>query len=292
MRGQCRPLGRTRKPPPRLLVLLLVSLGLGLPVVEVEATPAKGEKKSAKSEAAEPPKKAQSLGSPTNGRLENGVALRRKQGSIEFRRRNGAHWGLPHLVKMLERGARKVRRKHPGSVLLVGDLSLERGGKLGGHKSHTSGRDADVGFYLAREDGSAVEPKGFRRIDWEGRAVDDPRVRFDDARNWALVEAWVTDPQARVQHIFVAAQLRRRLLNYARKHGKYLPVRHRASIAMKQPSQGLVHDDHFHLRIRCPRAQRDVCVSEPSGHKPRREKTPEKKPRSSAKVRPGSRGAG
>ena len=219
-----------------------------------------------------------SVGSPTSGRLERGVRLRAARKKLALKNPRGAVWGLPQLVKMLERGARKVSKRYPGSVLLVGDLSKRGGGRLGGHRSHTSGRDADVGFYFVDKKGEPVATKRFRRVQWDGKAVDAKHLTFDDARNWALVQAWVTDPQARVQHIFVAKPLRQRLLQYARKRGVYLPVLHRAAVAMKQPTRGLVHDDHFHLRIRCPRSQRDVCVSEPSrGGAPKKPRAPKRK---------------
>lgn len=203
-----------------------------------------------------------SVGSPTDGKLENGVELRPGD-ALALKRPRGPRWGIQELVRMLERGAERVESRFPGSVLLVGDLSGRRGGDLGGHRSHESGRDADVGFYFVDREGKPAKVRTFRAVDWRGRAADDPRLRFDDARNWALVQAWVTDPRARVEHIFVAKPIRARLLAHARKRGVYLPVLHRASIALKQPSRGLPHDDHFHVRIACPRSQRDVCIADP-----------------------------
>jgi penicillin-insensitive murein endopeptidase len=120
-----------------------------------------------------------------------------------------------------------------------------------------------VGFYFVDKKGRPAPVRRFRAVDWRGRAADDRSLRFDDARNWALVEAWMTDPRARVEHVFVAKPIRARLLAHARSKGVYLPVLHRASIALKQPSRGLAHDDHFHVRIACPRSQRGVCLADP-----------------------------
>jgi penicillin-insensitive murein endopeptidase len=203
------------------------------------------------------------VGSPTDGRLENGVELAATSDVLRLKRPKGPRWGIEELVEMLERGAARVERRFPGSVLLVGDLSGRSGGDLGGHRSHESGRDADVGFYFVDKRGRPAPVRRFRAVDWRGRAADDPSLRFDDARNWALVEAWMTDPRARVEHVFVAKPIRARLLAHARAKGVYLPVLHRASIAMKQPSRGLAHDDHFHVRIACPRSQRGVCLADP-----------------------------
>lgn len=210
-----------------------------------------------------PAKPAASIGSPTDGHLEGGVELHAGPG-VALKHATGPHWGLPRLVSLIERAAHKVDKRFDGSVMLVGDLSRPAGGTLGGHRSHESGRDADVGFYYVDAAGHPVETRRFHHVRWDGRAGDALSLRFDDARNWELVKAWVTDPHARVQHIFIAAPLRTRLLVYARAHGTYLPVLQRASIAMKQPRHALPHDDHFHVRIACPGSQRDVCVSEPA----------------------------
>jgi penicillin-insensitive murein DD-endopeptidase len=229
---------------------------------------------------------ALSIGSPTRGRLTGADELE-NQDAIRVRRPARARWGLPDLVGMLTRGAQRVRKRYPGSVLLVGDLSREQGGPIPGHRSHESGRDADVGFYYVDRKGRVASPERFLTVLVNGRAKEQPELAFDERRNWALVQAWLTDPKARVQHIFVSKPLRSRLLSYARAHGVYVPVLHRAAIALKQPSRGLSHDDHFHVRIGCPFAQSDVCQAEPE--RPRRKKrTREKKPQRIAKILPGA----
>jgi penicillin-insensitive murein DD-endopeptidase len=225
-----------------------------------------------------PDRAALSVGSPTNGRLEGGIELVRREG-LKLKRPTSARWGLPQLVSLLERGARRVRGRHPGSVLLIGDLSRRGGGDIAAHRSHESGRDADVGFYFVDPRGRPVEITRFRAVDAQGRAVGERRLTFDLARNWMLIQAWLTDPQVRVQHIFVAAPLRQRLLGYARERGVSLPLLHRAALALKQPRDGLLHDDHFHVRIACPPRQSGVCVAEPiaEARRPGKAKNPRKR---------------
>jgi penicillin-insensitive murein DD-endopeptidase len=203
-----------------------------------------------------------SVGTPTAGQLAGAVELRQSE-SLALKRTDGPRFGLPELVKMIERGARRVASKHPGSRLLVGDLSARRGGEIGGHRSHESGRDVDLGFYFTDRAGRSFAPTRFLAVDAEGRAVGAPQLRFDLRRNWALVESLLTDPGARVLHVFVAAPLRERLLAYARERDAYRPLFVRAALALRQPSDGLSHDDHFHVRIACPRAQRATCADEP-----------------------------
>ena len=199
---------------------------------------------------------SKSIGSPNEGHLEGGA---RVEGSRAMRVVGANRWGLPELVGLLDRTAKKVAASYPGSIMTVGDLSKKGGGDIGGHHSHESGRDADVGFYLVDGKGKQVLAPRFAAIDEEGRARGMGKARFDDARNWALVESLATDPRARVLQVFVANHLRTRLLAYAEREGAPARVRDRAAELMLQPHHALPHDNHFHVRLACPKNERD-CV--------------------------------
>ncbi len=199
--------------------------------------------------------RAKSVGSPNEGRLEGG---RKLEPSKELRVVGGHRWGVPSLVGMLERSSARVAKRFSGSVLTVGDLSRKGGGDVDGHRSHESGRDADVGFYLRKGKKPWVAQR-FAAIDEEGKAVGLPAVTFDDARNWALVEAWLTDRDANVLQIFVAQHIKTRLLAQARRAGASPEVQNRAALTLIQPTRGLPHDNHFHVRIACPRSSGD-CI--------------------------------
>ncbi len=199
---------------------------------------------------------SKSIGSPNEGHLMGGVRI---EGSKVLRVVGANRWGLPELVGLVERASKKVAEDHPGSILTVGDLSKKGGGDVGGHHSHESGRDVDLGFYLADGKGKQVLPPRFAAIDEEGRARGMNKVRFDEARNWALVEALVTDPRGRVLQVFVANHLRMRLLAFAEKAGVSARVRDRAAELMLQPHHALPHDNHFHVRVACPKNEKD-CV--------------------------------
>ena len=130
--------------------------------------------------------------------------------------REGAHsWGLPQLVHMLQRSATAVARKHRGSQMLVGDLSGRTGGHLDRHASHQTGRDADVGFYVMNSKGKPMSVRRFIAFDDAGNARDAPGVRFDEARNWAMVESMLKDDKATVRYLFITNALRGKLLAYA-----------------------------------------------------------------------------
>jgi penicillin-insensitive murein DD-endopeptidase len=199
------------------------------------------------------------VGVPTDGwqirakRLRPSENLWIQQKSVPF------SYGHPALVLMLNRTAKQISRQSPGSVLLVGDLSNEFGGPLYGHKSHQSGRDADVGFFVIDREGNAQNSRSLLRFDKQGLARDGSGVRFDDYRNWLLVQLWLKDSRANLEHVFVASHLRKRLLDFARERPIFRPYVQAASKFLRQPTNGLPHDDHFHIRIACPESQRALC---------------------------------
>jgi penicillin-insensitive murein endopeptidase len=206
-----------------------------------------------------------SLGSPTEGHLIGGAHLV----PTEYLRIEPAdtagdvRWGLEPLVGMLDRAGRAVRRQHPGTVLSVGHLSREGGGDIEQHRSHESGRDADVAFYVRGAAGRQLLSPHFVAFRADGTAPTWPGAYFDDARNWTLVSSLVGDPEAHVTHLFVASPLRARLLAYAEHAGAPQAIRMRAAELMQQPHGVLPHDDHFHVRIGCP-AHMSGCVENPT----------------------------
>jgi penicillin-insensitive murein endopeptidase len=168
-------------------------------------------------------------------------------------------YGHPSLVLMLYRTAKQMARQTKGSVLLVGDLSREFGGPLAGHKSHQSGRDADVGFFVTDTHGRPINSRRLVAFDAAGKARDGSDVRFDDYRNWLLVQLWLKDSRAALEYVFVASHLRRRLLDFARARPAFVRYVEDASQFLRQPTNGLPHDDHFHVRIACPDGQQELC---------------------------------
>lgn len=148
-------------------------------------------------------------------------------------------------MSLLVRAAERVQRLYPGSVLLVGDLSSREGGSIPGHVSHRNGRDADIAFYYSDSHGNKVASD--RLLPVRSSGTTPLGLRFDDERNWTLVGALVSD--SNVQKIFVAASLERRLIDYAKRRGVAPALIARADAAMRQPSHGRPHDDHFHVRV-------------------------------------------
>jgi len=200
-------------------------------------------------------------------------------------RERGNQWGTDELVEVIERAAAAVwaqSSSRPGgraekSVTLgVADLSPKRGGKTIWHASHQSGRDVDLIFYSVDQRGRPLPPPEIERVHYDGNGepfiprhmqetgYQEPTWstrRFDDARNWALVEALLSDRGTRVQWIFVSNKLELRLLAWAEKHERPRWVIEYARELMKQPSANAPHDDHFHVRLYCSRSDRQLgCV--------------------------------
>jgi penicillin-insensitive murein endopeptidase len=200
-----------------------------------------------------------SVGYPNAGwqyrakRLKKNKALSIKSGSREN------SYGHPALILMLGRSAKELQRVAPGSVLLVGDISDEDGGPLAGHRSHQSGRDADVGFYALDENGKRVKLDRFVKFGGDGKALDGSGYVFDDWRNWLLVQSWVRDRRAGLSHIFVSRALRQRLIAYASKQNAFKKYVTEVSALLKQPEEAEPHDDHFHVRVSCPKGQNEIC---------------------------------
>jgi penicillin-insensitive murein endopeptidase len=171
-------------------------------------------------------------------------------------------YGHPALVLMLERTAKDIFAAQKGSVMLVGDLSDENGGPLYGHRSHQSGRDADIGFFVTDKKGRPINNERFVAFNPDGTAKDGSPVLFDDWRNWLLVKSWILDKRAGISHIFIQHDLRQRLLSFAARHPKAQPHVTEAAALLKQPEYGEDHSDHFHVRISCPSDQQGLCHDE------------------------------
>jgi penicillin-insensitive murein DD-endopeptidase len=196
------------------------------------------------------------------GHLEHGTAL--PAHGMGFRlmpetRARKARFGVPELVGLIEEAAAAVVRRHPGSVLNVGDLSARKGGRIDHHGSHRSGRDVDLPFYLTDRAGKPVISPGFVPVDGNGVSVTPPlEYLFDAERSWALVAALLTSKRADVQFVFVANHVKAMLLAAADKARAPRWLVARAGQVLRQPGSK-THWDHFHVRIMCPAGDKPAC---------------------------------
>ncbi len=191
-----------------------------------------------------------SLGYANLGRLVNPSRLE-EDDTLRYVPGRPLHYGTDELIGLIHRAARTVYRHHH-TRLSVGDLSASGGGPVGHHASHQSGRDADISFYVVDARGEPVAMNDYLSFRGTGVPFVGGALRFDTARNWALVEAMLTDPSVTVEHMFVSNPLRSLLIHYARTHGVDSSVIARAEATLHQPIRGNPHTNHFHVRIGCP----------------------------------------
>jgi murein endopeptidase len=204
-----------------------------------------------------------SLGNTSTGHLIRAAQLPQhgKHHAVLRRcRTRRTNYGTDELVALMKYAAGRVARAYPGSRMILGNLSLKRGGDIQWSQSHNAGRDGDIVFFLKRGRRTLV-PKTMVKIDARLRSVRSAAVRFDLRRNWALIKALLTHKTIRVQWIFIAKYLKAGLIKYGRAHRESAALLARVDKILRQPTDSLSHDDHFHVRIYCSRGDRlQGCV--------------------------------
>lgn len=198
-----------------------------------------------------------SVGAPNDGTLVRGRKLRPSPAARMWNKTDAPAHATPDLLKAIDRAAKKVRKSHRGSTLLVLALSNPKGGPLAERRSHQTGRDADLVFYATDTKGNPATSKKLARFGGDG-VSRDKKLRFDDARNWAMVEALANDP-AGFTHIFVDAKIRIRLLAFAEKEGIDEEGMERVRAILFEGDSSEELDAFFHVRIGCPEGQGPIC---------------------------------
>jgi penicillin-insensitive murein endopeptidase len=211
------------------------------------------------------PAEPTSLGTTSDGWLVEGIPLADEgHGFVRARRGEGTRFGVPRLIAALMRAAESVDAEFgAGSPLLIGDVGSRFGGHHLRHRSHRAGRDVDILFFLADEDGWPVpsHSHAFSRFGFSDDEEAPDHTYFDDARNWHLVRTLLSDPEIEVQWIFCSRGIKSRLLSWAMLNEPDADLLVRAAYVLQQPENALPHDDHFHLRIYCSEGERAAgCV--------------------------------
>jgi penicillin-insensitive murein DD-endopeptidase len=199
-----------------------------------------------------------SIGGPSNGVQTDAQELPVKgDGFVRYRPRSPYYWGNPRLVRAIERSSAAVASALPGGApLYVGDLSAKRGGRIAGHRSHRTGRDADLLWYVTTPSGAPLPSPGFVRVAGDGLAKVDGApeetfVRLDVERQWRLVRELLTGEDTLVQFLFMSREIEALLIDYARARGEPLELVWQAETVMLQPGDSTPHDDHVHVRLAC-----------------------------------------
>ncbi len=204
------------------------------------------------------------VGVPHHGAQTGAVQLPKRGAGFERFRKNSPHyWGVPRLIATIETAARAVQEKLPGGQpLLVGDISAKHGGKIPGHRSHRTGRDVDLLWYVTTPAGAPIKNRDFVHVSTDGLAKvhggdddDDEYVRLDVERQWQLVKELLLAPDANIQWIFASRSVEALIIDYARARGEDDELVWHAETVLLQPGDSSPHDDHFHVRIACTPAE-------------------------------------
>ncbi|MFI3184827.1 MAG: penicillin-insensitive murein endopeptidase [Methylococcaceae bacterium] len=198
---------------------------------------------------------AQSIGSYTAGCLSGAVSLAQNGAGYQLMRptRNRSY-GHPDLIRFIESLADTSNLQHWG-VLLIGDLGQPRGGPtLSGHRSHQTGLDVDI-WYLLSQQAANRSLQFTERETWSSPSVLVSRSDAIDSSQWSLAHEKILEAAARkpeVDRIFVNPSIKRLLCQHQANHDWLRKIR---------PWWG--HDDHFHVRLKCPLNNKNCISQEP-----------------------------
>ena len=212
---------------------------------------------------------AVSTGTTLEGRLRGEAVRLAHEGRdhliLKECRPRETNYATEEVVALLEDTAAAMRRDFPeGPKLAVCNMSKRGGGNIPWSRSHNSGRDIDLAFYIRTKKGAAVESPRLMRF---GRSMlslgDDGEYTFDVERNWHLAKHLMTHRDVAVQWIFVYKPLKKAMLRFARERGEPSDLLSRAEQILWQPSDSSKHHDHFHVRIFCPASDRpEGCLNQ------------------------------
>ncbi|MBL4683392.1 MAG: penicillin-insensitive murein endopeptidase [Nannocystaceae bacterium] len=179
-----------------------------------------------------------SIGKPNRGSLQRGVPL--PDSEMYLVRDAEKAFGASHAIEqMLTAFANFRAASGYEDQLVIGAMSLKRGGRFRPHRSHQSGRDVDI--RMPRKPGRK-KIKSANDIDW--------------GMTWGLIKALAETGE--VEYIFMSTSRQRLLYRAARDSGAS-----RAEMAKliqypgkAKTNKGLVrhakgHDSHIHVRFKC-----------------------------------------
>jgi len=206
-----------------------------------------------------------SVGKPSHGYLLEGVRLPDSgEGFLtrEVWRNRNNRFGTDETIDLVTGVARRMLAQVSDARLVVADLSGQGGGaQRAFHRSHQTGRDVDLLYYMRDASGQPFEADAMHVFNAATRATDASGLTVDIPRTWLLVRELVTAPEAAVQWIFMYEPIASRLLDHARQIGEPDAVIARARRTLRQPGDSARHDDHLHVRVYCSAADRAYgCV--------------------------------
>jgi hypothetical protein len=182
-----------------------------------------------------------SVGTPNHGSLSGGIQL--PFDPTRYTRRDAKRsYATSHTLRTIQAAFTSLRRdRGVKAAVIIGDISLPRGGTFPPHVSHTSGRDIDIRLVLAKGLDRETIPFLAEQVDWDA--------------TWALVHSFLETGD--VAYVFLDFQHQAHLHAAALRAGVHEEVLAQwfawpdgydsASIIRHEPG----HRAHLHVRLGC-----------------------------------------
>jgi penicillin-insensitive murein endopeptidase len=206
------------------------------------------------SEVLEPtPGTPHAIGSYAAGCLQGAVSLPQEGPGFQvMRRERRRFFGHPLLARYIQALGTAVAQQGLGT-LAIGDLGQARGGPMpNGHRSHQNGLDVDIWFWLPRERGTLTATE--RATVQAPSMVAADGVALDE-RQWSQHQVHLLRLAAGfdvVARIFVNPVIKKALCE---------EFAGATWLQKMRPWWG--HDDHFHVRLKCPAGETACQDQEP-----------------------------
>ena len=229
-----------------IVMRLLYTSALIFYSLAVSATPWEKEKSPTRNSTS-------SIGSYANGCLDGAQALPiNGEGYQIIRPQRERYYGHTEAIQFIERLG-IITSEQLNTNLLVGDISLPRGGRFSsGHSSHQTGLDIDIWLRLTS-----------KRLTKNELAVPKP-VSVVDLTNYKLRKSnWTDDhfqviryaaKDKKVVRIFVHPVIKQALCDQDSSD-----VNDRSWLGKIRPWWG--HHSHFHVRLKCPEGSSN-CIAQ------------------------------
>jgi penicillin-insensitive murein endopeptidase len=191
------------------------------------------------------------IGSYTAGCIQGALALPLEGPGFQvMRRQRRRFFGHPTLVQYVQNLGRIVATRGLG-VLSIGDMGQSRGGPTPyGHRSHQNGLDVDIWFWLDRP-GGTLTPAERDTLDMPSMLTYDHHALH--LQRWTPQHPYLLQAAADFQvvdRIFVNPLIKQALCGVFPGAPWLRKIR---------PWWG--HDDHFHVRLRCPAGEAE-CLNQ------------------------------
>lgn len=184
-----------------------------------------------------------------HGRIVDSTQLdSRFRGAVVNPNNRDEQYGSGLTVDTLKYAVEKFHVRHPEVPVCINDLSLRRGGNIGGHGSHENGLDADISLPSTGNSCSGSFFKSYSHLD----RVDDTFRQ----KNWEFVNLLLSTE--RVHGIFVDREMIRRLCTHVKKNITIERAKRDAIFKKLHHEDG--HTRHYHVRMQCNPEQNIDCV--------------------------------